>query len=207
MQGGPGVELLLIDQLGKGLMNGVLKSLFGVAARTTTQPQGMGYAVTSGTSTAAAAAAPGLGTLDDLEGALDTAGAPVGRRAYLTNTRGARILKRAPAEVGHSGRYLMEDGKVNGWPCFISNAVSAAAGSGADGNLLIFGNWDDLVISQTGTFFIEIDPYTRVKSNLVIVTMSCFLDWKSARGIASTGEGSDANEFGVSFSACALKQI
>lgn len=206
MQGGPGVELLLIDQLGKGLMNGVLSTLFGVAARTTTQPQGMGWTCTA-SPLATATVPPGLATIDNLEGALDTAGAPVGRRAYLTNTRGARILKRAPAEVGLSGRYLMEDGKVNGWPCFISNAVSAAAGSGADGNLLIFGNWDDLVISQTGTFFIEIDPYTRVKSNLVIVTMSCFLDWKSARGSASTGEGSDANEFGVSFSACSLKQI
>lgn len=204
LQGGPAVEKLLIDQLGKALMNGVLGTLLGVAARTSTQPQGIGWTCTA-SPLATAAAAPGLGTLDDLEGALDTAGAPVGLRAYVTNTRGARILKRAPAEVGMSGRYLMEDGKVNGWPCFISNAVSAAAGSGADGNLLIYANWDDLVLSQTGTILIELDPYSRAKSNLVIVTMSGFFDWKSARGTASTGEGTDVNEFGVSFAACAIK--
>ena len=204
LQGGPAVEKLLIDQLGKALMNGVLGTLLGVAARTSTQPQGIGWTCTA-SPLATAAAAPGLGALDGLEGALDTAGAPVGLRAYVTNTRGARILKRAPAEVGTSGRYLMEDGKVNGWPCFISNAVSAAAGSGADGNLLVYANWDDLVLSQTGTILIELDPYSRAKSNLVIVTMSGFFDWKSARGTVSTGEGTDVNEFGVSFAACAIK--
>lgn len=206
LQGGPVVNLLLKDQIGKALMNGVLSTLFGVAARTTTRPQGLGYACTSGETTAAAAVLPGLGTLYDLEKAVDDTGVPLGKCGYLTNMTGRRILMRAPAEVGQSGRYLMDnEGRVNGLPCYISNSVSKAAGSDLAGSLLIYGHaWENLVLAQVGTIMIELDPITRAKSNLVVVTMSIFIDWKSAQGTESTGEGTDAFEF-KGFKAIAIK--
>jgi hypothetical protein len=68
----------------------------------------------------------------------------------------------------------------------------------------MFGNWDELTLCQFGNgFIVDVDPYSKAKSNTVLITISGFYDWKSLRGTESTGS-TEANEF-KGFSTLAIK--
>lgn len=201
LQGGPGFDGLLKKKLMNGLTNQMLSTLFGVLERTAIRPQGMGFAITSGQTSAAAAAVPTFNSIMAMEEALDAI--PVGKRAYITSTKGRRILASTQKEPGFPDSLLDGEGRINGWPCYVSNAVSQAAGSDAAGSLLLYGNWDELTLCQFGDFIVDIDPYSKAKNNQVMVTISGFFDWKSLRGTESTGS-TEANEF-KGFSTLAIK--
>jgi HK97 family phage major capsid protein len=102
--------------------------------------------------------------LVDLEAAVGTANADVGKLAYLTNAkqrgRFKSITKTSPATT-----FLWDGGEapVNGYACGISNQVPGNLVKGSSGavcSAILFGNWADLIIGMWGGLDLIVDPFT-----------------------------------------------
>jgi hypothetical protein len=184
------------------------RTVLGVAARDSDAPQGMGYKCTTGTDTKAAAVAMSLYAAKEavitLEKKVDDNGALKGKLAYITSGKGSRLLKTNRKENGFP-ESLLEKGLLNDYPVFASSVVSDIAGSDAAGSLLVFGNWQDLVIAQFGGYDVIVDYITLARLAQVRITVHSFFDVKGARGSVSTGIGTDADEYGLSFASMAIK--
>lgn len=178
-------------------------AVFGKQARSTTIPQGTGYAISTGTDTKAAAVVPDWDDILTLEGTVGAAKALRGSLSYITSPAGAKILKSTYRDTGTT-RFLMEDGKMNGYPVYVCDQVIDNAGSDAAGSLLIFGNWEDLAIRDYG-LLVTVDKFSQAINAKVRLVFNWLVDYRGLRGEVSTGSGTDDYEFAHSFSSIAIK--
>ena len=192
-----GAEALLLDNIAQAVALKLESTILGTEPISTTQPQGIGFAYTEDATFLEAVAAPTFSTVVGLETSVDTTNALMGNLAYITNGKGRGILKTTPAVSGVSDKMLLEDGQMNGYPVLVTNSCSASAGAGSSGNLLVFGNWADLVIGQWGGYDITVDPYTVAPEGQVRIVINAYFDAKGLRGSRDSGSGTDnyANSF------------
>jgi len=178
-------------------------AVFGVQARTSIIPQGLGYKITTGHETKQAAIVP---TWDDILDLMDDVGdndSYNGKLAFVTSVNGARILSSIYKDTGQT-KFILEDGKISGYPCFICNQVSDEAGSDEIGSLLVFGAWQDFAIRDYG-LMVTVDKVTLALYNKVRLNLSWFVDYRGLNGEEDTGENTDKYEFANSFSSIAIK--
>jgi HK97 family phage major capsid protein len=195
-------ERMLYDNLAGAVARKLESTILGTDQVSATQPQGMGCAITKDTTYLATVAAPTYASIVALETAVDTSNALEGNLAYITNSAGRGILKNTLQSASGNGKYLLEDGELNGYPCLVTNNCSAAAGEDEEGNLLVFGNWKDLVIGQWGGYDITVDPYTVAHKGQVRLVINAYFDAKGLRGKIDSGSGYD--EYAVSFAKAAI---
>ena len=198
-QDGVGAERLLLDNIGNSCARLLEATVLGVAAGSTTQPAGMCYHMMVTSAHVLVGAAPTYAVLVAMETAVDTANALAGNLAYLTNATGRGILKSIDKGVANdTGEMLCDtDGTVNGYPLFVTNSASTACGNPATSELLVFGNWADLVIAQWGGYDITVDPYSRSTTNQVVIVINAYVDAKCLRG--TVGAGADKDDYAYSF--------
>jgi len=175
--------------------------VFGLQARSTTKPQGMAYAITSGTDTAANGVVPTWAAIQDLIHTVGATKKALGDKlAWVTSPTGAKILSTIYRDTGTTG-FLMEDGKMAGYPVFVSDQASDACGADTNGSILLFGSWDNLCIRDFG-LIITVDKFAAAIANKVRITFNRLVDVKGLRGAEDTGEGTDDYEYkGFSYSA------
>ena len=133
---------------------------------------------------------------------------------YLTNAKGRGLLKLAQKAgffdlslnlaLGNSEPLLGDSGFMNDYRVFTTNSASGAAGEDGDGNLLVFGNWSDLVIGQWGGYDVTVDPYSIAKDGQVRLVINSYFDAKGLRGSTSTGTGSDKDDY-LNFASMAVR--
>ena len=198
-QDGVGAERLLLSNIGNSCARLLEATVLGVAAGSTTQPAGMAYHMMVTSAHVLVGAAPTYAALVAMETAVDTANALAGNLAYLTNSIGRGILKSIDKGVANdTGEMLMgTDGMVNGYPCFVTNSATTACGNPATSELLVFGNWADLIIAQWGGYDITVDPYSRATTNQVVIVINAYVDAKCLRG--TVGAGADKDDYAYSF--------
>jgi HK97 family phage major capsid protein len=211
IQSGPAAERMLLDILAAATARKLESTILGVAAGSSTQPQGMGYKVTTGIDTKANSVVPTYAILVGLESTVDAANAAVGNLAYITNAGGRGILKSIDKGVNNDTGDMLcsESGIVNGYRLLVTNGASAIAGGDNTGDLLVFGNWKDLCIGQWGGYDITVDPYTKAGTGMVVITINAYFDAKGLRGTAATdvhgASTSDPDDYAISFASTALK--
>ena len=210
IQTGPAAERLLMDILSAATARKLESTILGVAAGSSTQPQGMGYKITTGTDTKANCVVPTYASLVALESAVDANNALVDNLAYITNPGGRGILKSIDKGVNNDTGDMLcsETGIVNGYKLLVTNGASAIAGDDDVGDLLVFGNWKDLCICQWGGYDITVNPYTLDKEGMIRITINAFFDIKGLRGSVATdvhSDGTDADDYGISFASTAIK--
>lgn len=196
-----GAERLLLDNIATAVALKLESTILGSVAITATQPDGMGADITYGTPKAAII--PTYAKMLAMETSVNTTNALQGNLAYITNGAGRGILKGIQTVSGVSSKFLLEDGMMNGYPVLVSNSVTASAGAGASANLIVFGNWADLVIGQWGGYDITVDPYTVAPEGQVRIVINAYFDAKGLRGTASGTSGFDY--YAKSFSKEAIK--
>jgi hypothetical protein len=172
-------------------------------------PSGIGYKLNTASASTKAVLTGATITwakMVGIEGEVDTANALQGNLAYMTNSIGRRILKTTDKGVANdTGDYLMsEDNMINGYPCLVTNSIVTSYGTGGDGNLVVFGNWADLMIGQWGGYDITVDPYTAAKTNQVVIVINAYFDAKGLRGRNGTA-AANLDEYALSFAAEAIK--
>lgn len=184
-----GAERLLLDNIANAVARKLESTILGKGALSATEPAGMAFGITTGVP--AAVITPDYSDIVAMETAVDVTNALDGNLAYITNGTGRGILKTIVQGPSGVGRFLLEDGEMNGYPVYVTNAATNSCGAGSSGNLLVFGNWADLCIAQWGGYDITVDPYTVAPEGQVRIVINAYFDAKGLRGSVASGSGYD----------------
>jgi len=194
---------MLIEN-GQYLINALLENagaaleaaILGTSARSAERPQGMAYVASD-----RAAEAASLNNLQLLEDGVFENGHYQGQYAYLTSMKGFRNVINAISSSGTypylpfswTGAHSNKDvfGFINGFPLFVSNNVTEAAGSGANGKALFFGNWSRMMVATFGSAILTIDPYTSGKYGITKMYLDIYCDVKGLDGVEDAGLAQD----------------
>ena len=103
---------------------------------------------------------PSFADVVNMESDIAVANALTGSLAYVTRANIAGAMKVKTKDSG-SGRFVNEDGIVNGYNLYVSNQVEAGD--------IWFGNWSDLIIGYWSGLDLQVDPYTGGASGTVRV--------------------------------------
>ena len=96
--------------------------------------------------------------------------------AYVVNAKIQGKLKTIPQIQGYP-YYLMNDGKVNGYPCFMSNAIPTATFSGTSNcSSALFGPWSQVLVGGWGGLQFIVDPYTAKNKGVLEITAIAYHD-------------------------------
>lgn len=95
-----------------------------------------------------------------------------GTAAYVCSASTYADLEATPRDAG-SGRMVIEDGKINGFPVFMTEFIGD--------NVLGFGIFNYELVGQFGQMRIVVDPYTGSKKNLVYFVMNTDFDMLTVR--------------------------
>jgi len=161
---------IVLTQLVAGMDRLLNKWMFGNTAVATGVN---GLFVAPGTSaTMAAAGAPTYAEILALKGAVDATGVkPDGTAAYvMTNAMAATL---AATQRGSGDGMVLEDGKINGVPVYITEYAPARA--------VEFGYFSYALVGQFGVSDIVVDPFTKATSNAVRFVLNTDWDIKPAR--------------------------
>lgn len=118
---------------------------------------------------------PSLELTLELEGLIQAEDATEVSLGYLSNPKLATALRGIKKDAG-SGRFLMEDGKIDGSKTVASTLVPALAGNYP----LIYGDWSQMFIGQWGGLNIVTDPYAGAQSGSIVTWLNMFMDIKVA---------------------------
>lgn len=112
-----------------------------------------------------------------LESAVGAANGLFGRLAYVTNSKVAGHMKSTPQVSGYP-RYLMEDGRTNGFAVEVTNAIPSdlTKGTGTALSAMIFGNFEEVLVPQWGGLDMIVDPFSSKAKGVVEVTAIAYHD-------------------------------
>jgi len=97
--------------------------------------------------------------------------------AYVSNATVQGKLKTIPQIAGYP-YYLMNDGKVNGYPFFMTNSIPSNGTKGTGSNLsaAIFGNWSEVLVGNWGGLQLIVDPYTAKANGVLEISAAAYHD-------------------------------
>lgn len=95
-----------------------------------------------------------------------------GTAAYVCSASTYAELEATPKDSG-SGLMILENGKINGYPVFVTEYVGE--------NVLGFGIFSYELVGQFGKMHMVVDPYTGAKKNLVYFVLNTDFDMLSCR--------------------------
>ena len=107
-----------------------------------------------------------------LETAVGNANGLFGRLAYVTNSKVAGAMKSTAKESGFP-RYIMEDGRANGFDVHVTNAIPSNLTKGSASGVcsaMIFGNWEEVLVPQWGGLDMIVDPFSSKRKGVVELT-------------------------------------
>jgi HK97 family phage major capsid protein len=110
----------------------------------------------------------------NLESEIAVDNALTGSLAYVTNGKFIGKLKQSEI-AANSARFVYENGKVNGYPCFMSNQMPATYATNTK-SAIIFGNFSDLLVGNWNGLDIVVDPYTSAANRQVRLVTSLWTD-------------------------------
>ena len=98
--------------------------------------------------------------------------------AYVSNAKVQGKLKTIPQIAGYP-YYLMNDGKVNGYPFFMSNAIPSNLTKGDSSGVcsaIVFGNWSEVLVGSWGGLQIIVDPYSAKDKGVLEISAAAYHD-------------------------------
>lgn len=175
LQDSVGAEALIMSDIINAIAGKLQSTILGKVAGDTDKPAGFFASAPSINGTASWANIVGLET------AVDSANAATGRLSYICGGAARGILKKTP-KVSNQATYLMDpDGKMNGYPTFVTNAVASGLQTGTNEYGIVFGNWEDYIIAQWGGLDLMIDPYTQAHLARIRIHVNAYFDAKARR--------------------------
>ena len=113
-----------------------------------------------------------------LETAVGNANGLFGRLAYVTNSKVAGSMKSTTMEAGYP-RYIMEDGRANGFEVHVTNAIPSNLTKGSASGVcsaMIFGNFEEVLVPQWGGLDMIVDPFSSKAKGVVELTAIAYHD-------------------------------
>ena len=118
-------------------------------------------------------AVPTYKELMAMPGAVEATGAyDDGTFAFVMSAKMAAILRATPVNDGDK-MILGEDGKIGGYPVYLSEFVESTGNNTFNSNPLHvgFGRWSDVKVGQFGAMRMLIDPYSQSNKDAVVVRL------------------------------------
>jgi HK97 family phage major capsid protein len=138
-----GVDAAILVGTGSGNQPRGVKNLTGINTQTVATPGTPTWAETVG-----------------FESAVDADDAAEGKLAYVTTAAVRGKMKTTSKDTG-SGRFIEENGEVNGRPVASSSQLAA--------NDILFGNWADAYVGFWGVIDVNPDTATKVASGGLVL--------------------------------------
>lgn len=116
--------------------------------------------------------------LVQMETEVATDNALLGNLAYVSNAKVQGKLKTIPQIAGYPV-YLMDDGKVNGYPFFMTNAIPSDLDKGTSSDVCsaaIFGAWSEVLVGGWGGLQFIVDPYSAKDYGVLEISAAAYHD-------------------------------
>lgn len=122
-----------------------------------------------------AAATPTYKELLGMKGAVASTGVEMNGFCYVMSEAMKATLEATPIDAG-SGRMVIENGTINGYPVFTTEYINYGGDKSKAGvEYVAAGCFGYLAANQHGEVRLIVDPYTRAKEDVVQVTLNA--DW------------------------------
>ena len=90
---------------------------------------------------------------------------------YVMDASAEALLKSTPKAKGQGG-FIIQDGKLDGDPYYVSHYIREKANGGLDENMFLgFGVWSYLAANQHGNVYMTVDPYTLADKGMLKLTL------------------------------------
>lgn len=158
-------EAMLRRDIIAAIGNKLEATIFGADAGTDEKPEGLFNGVTAMTS------AVKFGDIVDAEAELDAANVS-GAYTYILSPKAKAALRTLSKDAG-SGRFVLEDGEIEGSKALVSSNVVAKG--------FVVGDFTDYVIAQWGAIDLVVDNYTKATEGKVRLVVNAYFDAKPRR--------------------------
>ena len=158
-------EAMLRRDIIAAIGNKLESTILGADAGTDEKPEGLFNGVTAMTT------ALKFGDIVDAEAELDAANV-TGAYTYILSPKAKAALRTLSKDAG-SGRFVLEDGEIEGSKALVSSNVTAKG--------FVVGNFNDYVIAQWGSIDIVCDAFTKATEGKVRLVVNAYFDAKPRR--------------------------
>lgn len=158
-------EAMLRRDIIAAIGNKLESTILGADAGTDEKPEGLFNGVTAMTT------AVKFGDIVDAEAELDAANVS-GAYTYILSPKAKAALRTLSKDAG-SGRFVLEDGEIEGSKALVSSNVAAKG--------LVVGDFTDYVIAQWGAIDLVVDNYTKATEGKVRLVVNAYFDAKPRR--------------------------
>lgn len=158
-------EAMLRRDIIAAIGNKLESTILGADAGTDEKPAGLFDGVTAMTT------AVKFGDIVDAEAELDAANVS-GAYTYILSPKAKAALRTLSKDAG-SGRFVLEDGEIEGSKALVSSNVAAKG--------LVVGDFTDYVIAQWGAIDLVVDNYTKATEGKVRLVVNAYFDAKPRR--------------------------
>ena len=158
-------EAMLRRDIIAAIGNKLEATILGSEAGTDEKPAGLFDGVTAMTT------AVKFGDIVDAEAELDAANVS-GAYTYILSPKAKAALRTLSKDAG-SGRFVLEDGEIEGSKALVSSNVVAKG--------FVVGDFNDYVIAQWGAIDLVVDNYTKATEGKVRLVVNAYFDAKPRR--------------------------
>lgn len=158
-------EAMLRRDIIAAIGNKLEATILGSDAGTDEKPAGLFDGVTAMTT------AVKFADIVDAEAELDAANVN-GAYTYILSPKAKAALRTLSKDAG-SGRFVLEDGEIEGSKALVSSNVTAKG--------LVVGDFSDYVIAQWGAIDLVVDNYTKATEGKVRLVVNAYFDAKPRR--------------------------
>lgn len=158
-------EAMLRRDIIAAIGNKLESTILGADAGTDEKPEGLFNGVTAMTT------AVKFADIVDAEAELDAANVS-GAYTYILSPKAKAALRTLSKDAG-SGRFVLEDGEIEGSKALVSSNVAAKG--------FVVGDFSDYVIAQWGAIDLVVDNYTKATEGKVRLVVNAYFDAKPRR--------------------------
>ena len=158
-------EAMLRRDIIAAIGNKLEATILGADSGTDEKPEGLFNGVTAMTS------ALKFGDIVDAEAELDSANVN-GAYTYILSPKAKAALRTLSKDAG-SGRFVLEDGEIEGSKALVSSNVAAKG--------FVVGDFSDYVIAQWGAIDLVVDNYSKSTEGKVRLVVNAYFDAKPRR--------------------------
>ena len=158
-------EAMLRRDIIAAIGNKLEATILGADAGTDEKPEGLFNGVTAMTT------ALKFGDIVDAEAELDSANV-TGAYTYILSPKAKAALRTLSKDAG-SGRFVLEDGEIEGSKALVSSNVTAKG--------FVVGDFSDYVIGQWGAIDLVVDNYSKSTEGKVRLVVNAYFDAKPRR--------------------------
>lgn len=165
LQSSNDAEAMLRRDIIAAIGNKLEATILGSDAGTDEKPEGLFNGVTAMTT------ALKFGDIVDAEAELDAANV-TGAYTYILSPKAKAALRTLSKDAG-SGRFVLEDGEIEGSKALVSSNVAAKG--------MVVGDFTDYVIAQWGAIDLVVDNYSVATEGKVRLVVNAYFDAKPRR--------------------------